>query len=289
MTITQSQQTTKCLCKNPKIVTTFEESEMVCKNCGVVFGFDEQQNNASVIPPYHITNTPKISLYMKNQKGSNPYDAKKITRYKKLSVVDNTTSDLALFSAICDKLSLPSHITEHCWRLYKKLKQYGTLTRAKAACLAIYLVCRKNATPYDEQKIRDTVCQTFGVKKAPIFKSVIFKLSKLGIILDEDRSENEKNRKKTDVMIGHLYQSVANDPVSKRQFYLNSLLSQAQKDLNLPDITTLKQLTLQYYDKILTDSSFDRNSHNAFVKNTDYSTIAKRAVSLALQRCGMVH
>jgi hypothetical protein len=268
-----------------------EENEIVCKNCGVVFGFDET-NSANTIPLQHLTNAPKINLYMKNQNGSNPYDAKKITKYKKLHVSDNTSSDLALFSAICDKLSLSSHVSEHCWRLYKKLKQYDTITRAKAACLAIYLVCRKNSIPYDEQQIRDAVCQTFGVKNAPIFKSIIFKLSKLGIILDtedEDKTQHNNNS----VTIASLYRSVANDSASKRQFYLNSLLSQTQKDLNLPDITILKNLTLQYYDKILlNDDSFDilnKNENHSIVKNTNYKTLAKRAVSLALQRCGLVH
>ena len=285
---TQSQN--NCLCNDPILVTTIEENEIVCKNCGVVYGFDET-NSTNTIPRQHLTNTPKINLYMKNQNGGNPYDTKKITKYKKLNVSDNTSSDLALFSAICDKLSLSSHVSEHCWRLYKKLKQYDTITRAKAACLSVYLVCRKNSIPYDEQQIRDAVCQTFGVKNAPIFKSVIFKLSKLGIILDAN-DENQYNNNNS-VTIASLYQSVANDPKSKKQFYLNSLLSQAQRDLGLPDITILKNLALQYYDKILlSDSSFDtlnKNENPSMVKNTDYHTLAKRAVSLALQRCGMIH
>lgn len=278
----------KCLCQNPTLVTTMEENEIVCKNCGVVLGFDEL-NSADTIPYHQMINTSKINLYMRNQKGSNPHDVKKIIKYKKLNVLDNTSSDLALFSAICDKLSLSSHVSEHCWRLYKKLKQYDTITRAKAACLAIYLVCRKHSIPYDEQQIRDAVCQTFGVKNAPVFKSIIFKLSKLGIILDTDVKHQDNN---SDV-IASLYNSVANDSKSKRQFYLNSLLSKTQKDLNLPDITILKHLTLQYYDKILlSDHSFDtlnKNENYSIVKNTDYNTLAKRAVSLALQRCGLIH
>ena len=282
------QYQNKCLCKNPILVTTMEENEIVCKNCGVVFGFDEV-NSTNVLPYNQMINTPKLSLYLKNQKGSNPHDTKTITQYKKLNVLDNTSSDLALFSAICDKLSLSSHVSEHCWRLYKKLKRYNTITRAKAACLAIYLACRKESIPYDEQQIRDAVCQTFGVKNAPVFKSIIFKLSKLGIILDSD----DKHQDNDSGVIASLYQSVANDSKSKREFYLNSLLSKAQKDLNLPDITILKHLTLQYYDKILlTDSSCDilnKNENHNIVKNTDYNTLAKRAVSLALQRCGMIH
>ena len=287
--MTDAHLENKCFCKNSTLVTTVEENEIVCKNCGVVFGFDEQQNATNTIPSHHNTNTPRISLYMKNQKGSNPNDAKTITRYKKLNVSDNTSSELALFSAICDKLSLSSYVSEYCWRLYKKLKQYDTMTRAKAACLAIYLVCRKNSIPYDEQQIRDSVCQTFGVKNAPVFKSIIFKLSKLGIFLDA----NEKNQDTNSDVIASLYRAVANDSKSKRQFYLNSLLSNAQKDLNLPDITILKHLALQYYDKILpSETSFgslNKNESYKIVKNTDYNALAKRAISLALQRCGLIH
>ena len=288
--MTTAQPQKNCLCNVPILVTTMEENEIVCKNCGVVFGFDET-NSANTIPLQHMTTAPKINLYMKNQNGSNPHDARKITKYKKLHVSDNISSDLALFSAICDKLSLPSYVSEHCWRLYKKLKQYDTITRAKAACLAIYLVCRKNSIPYDEQQIRDAVCQTFGVKNAPIFKSIIFKLSKLGIILDTDDGNQHNNN--NSVTIASLYRSVANDSTSKRQFYLNSLLSQAQRDLDLPDITILKNLALQYYDKILlNDDSFaslNKNENHSIVKNTDYNALAKRAVSLALQRCGLIH
>ena len=70
----------KCLCQNPTLVTTMEENEIVCKNCGVVLGFDEL-NSADTIPYHQMINTSKINLYMRNQKGSNPHDVKKIIKY----------------------------------------------------------------------------------------------------------------------------------------------------------------------------------------------------------------
>ena len=256
-----------CFCKKPSLLTTPKENELVCKNCGVTFGYDSEYN-INTIPSYHITKSSKINLFQRKQNGSLPHDHKQIIRYKKLRISDN--SDLACFSTICDKLELPTTISEQCHRLYLKLKkQYPKFTRAKSISLSLYLVCRKNTIPYDEQNLREIVCQTLGVKNAPKFKSVIFKINKN---LQVDLGVNEDK-------ISHFYSSTSAE--SKKKFYLNLHISEAQKTLNLADVSDLKRLTLQYYNDL---GSFYVNDNSKHVKS-DYNTKAKRAVSLALQRC----
>ena len=262
--------TQSCLCQKPSFLTTPKENEIVCKKCGVTFGYDENYSIENIIPSYHITKSSKINLFQRKQNGSSPSDYKQIIKYKKLQVSDS--SDLAYFSTICDKLELSTTISEQCYRLYQKLKdQYPKFTRAKSICLSIYLTCRKNTIPYNEQNLRRVVCQTLGVKNAPKFKSVIFKINKN---LRSNLGINEGE-------ISHFYSSTSE---SKEKFYLNLHISEAQKRLKLVDVLDLKRLTLQYYDDL---SRFYANDDSKHVQ-PDYNTKAKRAVSLALQRCVIV-
>ena len=254
-----------CLCQNkrPELVTTVEESEIVCRNCGVVFGFDEDENS-NTIPYYHIIKS-RINLYQKRQKGGNPQDIKKITHISNLSLEKNNNSDILSFADICDKLKLSDITSENCWKSYYALKrQTSKFTRAKAMCLAIYQICRDNCIPFDEDKIRDIVCQSLGVKKAPMLKSIIFKVGK---------------------------EKFQTEPNNREAFYLNLHLSQAQKDHNIEDITILRRTAVRYYETIVNPPSSSSSKNNGLSlvmrnnNNSDYNTMAKRAVTLAIQRC----
>lgn len=257
-----------CLCQNkiPKLVTTVEENEIVCRNCGVVFGFDEEENSNNTIPYQHITKS-KINLYQKRQTGGNPHDVKNIIHIPNLRLEKNNNSDIIAFADICDKLRLSDITAENCWKSYCTLKRKKEkFTRAKAMCLAIYQTCRNSGVPFDEDKIRDVVCQSLGVKKAPMLKSIIFK------------TEKEKCH---------------TQPSNRETFYLNLHLSQAQRDHRIQDITNLRRVALRYYENIVNPSSSIslknnrlsspmRNTNN---NNSDYNTLTKRAVKLAIQRC----
>ena len=258
----QSSQDT-CLCQNktPELVTTVKENEIVCSNCGMVFGFNED-DNSNTIPYYHTTKS-KINLYQKRQKGGNPHDAKKIQHLSNLRL-ENNNSDIISFADICDKLKLSDITSEICWKSYCTLKkQTSKFTRAKAMCLVIYQTCRENRIPFDEGMVQDIVCQSLGVKKAPKLKSVIFK-------------------------IGPTNKTTENN--NKRQFYLNQHLSQAQKRHELADITSLQHLAVQYYENFMS-SRLNKNKESSSMNNnhtdtiTDYNILAKRAVLLAIQRC----
>ena len=236
----QSSLQDTCLCQNkiPKLVTTVEESEIVCRNCGVVFGFDEEENS-NTIPYQHITKS-KINLYQKRQTGGNPHDVKKITHVSNLRLEKNNNSDIIPFADICDKLKLSDVISENCWKSYCTLKkQTGKFTRAKAMCLTIYQTCRESKIPFDEERVQDVVCQSLGVKNAPRLKSVIFKT-------EPTRNNNHGNID------------------TKRLFYLNQHLSQAQKKYDLADITNLQHLAISYYENFI---GLNGNQHHVLMKN----------------------
>jgi hypothetical protein len=255
-----------CLCQNkrPELVTTVEESEIVCRNCGAVFGFDEDENS-NTIPYQHITKS-KINLYQKRQKGGNPHDVKNITHIPNLRLEKNNNSDIIPFADICNKLKLSDITSEKCWKSYCALKrQTSKFTRAKAMCLVIYQTCRDSCIPFDENKIRDIVCQSLGVKNAPMLKNIIFKTRK-------EQFHTESNNREI--------------------FYLNLHLSQAQRDHDLEDITVLRRIAARYYETIANPPSLLslKNTRLPFVmknnsNNSDYNTLAKRAVTLAIQRC----
>jgi len=255
-----------CLCQNKRseLVTTVEESEIVCRNCGVVFGFDEDEN-IDIIPYQHITKS-KINLYQKRQKGGNPHDVKSITQIPNLRLEKNNNSDIIPFADICDKLKLSDITSENCWKSYCTLKrQTSKFTRAKAMCLVIYQTCRDRRIPFDEDKIRDVVCQSLGVKNAPMLKSIIFKTEK-------EKCHAESN--------------------GREAFYLNLHLSQAQRDHDIEDITVLRRIAARYYETIANplSSLCLKNNELSFVmrnnnNNSDYNILAKRAVTLAIQRC----
>ena len=255
-----------CLCQNKRseLVTTVEESEIVCRNCGVVFGFDEDEN-IDTIPYQHITKS-KINLYQKRQKGGNPHDVKNITQISNLRLEKNNNSDIIPFADICDKLKLSDITSENCWKSYCTLKrQTSKFTRAKAMCLVIYQTCKDRCIPFDEDKIRDVVCQSLGVKNAPMLKSIIFKTEK-------EKCHAESN--------------------GREAFYLNLHLSQAQRDHDIEDITVLRRIATRYYETIANplSSLSSQNNGLSFVmrnnsNNSDCNILAKRAVTLAIQRC----
>ena len=127
-------------------------------------------------------------------------------------------------------------------------------------CLAIYQTCRYSCIPFDENKTRDIVCQSLGVKKAPMLKNIIFKAGK-------EKCHTEPNNRET--------------------FYLNLHLSQAQKFHDIEDVTTLRRIAVRYHENLTNPSSshFYNDDLSLVMKNTDYNTLAKRAVKLAVQRC----
>ena len=261
----QLQDTCLCQNKTPQLVTTIKESEIVCRNCGVVFGFDENENS-NTIPYQHITKS-RINLYQKRQTSGNPHDVKNITHIPNLRLEKNNNSDIIPFADICDKLKLSDTTSENCWKSYCTLKKHTSkLTRAKAMCLAIYQTCRDSSIPFDEDNIRDIVCQSLGVKKAPMLKNLIFKIGK-------EKFHTEQNNKET--------------------FYLNLHLSQAQRDHDIDDISILRRITARYYETLVnspTSSSFFKNNELSLVmknngNNPDLNIMAKRAVTLAIQRC----
>ncbi len=249
----------KCFCGKPKLLTIPPENEIICKNCGVTFGFDEYYDTENTIPFYHVTKS-SLNISQSRQTGSNPYDVKRMTYIKNLRVEKNNSTDVASIADVCNKLKLPNTIAEECWKLYQSIRKNNSrFTRSKSICMAIYQTCQNHKIPYDEKSVQDIVCQSLGVKNAPKLKSVIFKIHNNHSILKYD---------------------------SKREFYLNQHLSQAQNRHKLQDITTLQHLATQYYENFTSICRLNNNNNSMLMNNqADHNTLAKRAVSLAILRC----
>ncbi len=260
MSYTIQIQKTVCFCRKPTLLTIPPENEIICKNCGVTFGFDEYYDTENTIPFYQISKS-NLNISQSRQTGSNPYDVKGFTQIKNLRIENNNSADIASIADICNKLKLPNTISEECWQLYNSTrKKNHRFTRAKSICMAIYQTCQNHKIPYDEKSVQNIVCQSLGVKNAPKFKSVIFKVR-----------NHQSNSKKY---------------ASKREFYLNQHISQAQNRHKLQDITTLQQLSIQYYENFASIFRLNNNGNSMLMSNqADHNTLAKRAVSLAILRC----
>ena len=260
--ISQVQLNNRCFCKKPNLITTSIDGEIICKNCGVVMGYDEYYDIKNRIDIEHLSKT-QLDICQQRQLGTDYHNLKDFIISKNLKLEKNN-SCIAEFTDVCKKLHLPNFVAEDAWQLFSKLKKQkkndDSFTRAKLVCIAIYQTCQNHSIPYDELMVQEIVKKSLNVKNAPKLQNIVFKR-----------------------------QSFHNDDtsVSKERFYLNLHISRAQKDHKIEDITILKRIAVRYYHNSFTNNSaLNNNETSLFMKNnTDYNILAKRAVNLALQRC----
>lgn len=250
----------KCFCKEkPNLITTLIDGEIICKNCGVTFGYDQCSNLKNTISTDHLSKT-KLDICQQRQLGTDYRNLQDLTISKNLKLEKNN-SCIAEFTDVCKKLHLPNFISEDAWQLFCKLKKQkkinDSFTRAKLVCITIYQTCQNHYIPYDELMVQEIVKKSLNVKNAPKLQNMIFK--------------------------GQAQKLFENDS-SKKKFYLNLHVSQAQKQYNISDITQLQRLSFQYCD-------FDVKRRLGLNKKQtsnimlDYNTLSKRAVNKALLRC----
>ncbi|WP_420544469.1 hypothetical protein [Nitrosopumilus sp.] len=233
-----------CYCAKPEIVFLPFEDETVCKICGVVLENEETsfQDIENTIP-YEMLCKTNLNLHQRKQVGGDPHDEQKITSSK--FHTHESDQNLLAFSDVCRKLSLNSTISEDCWVAFTHDK--SSLTKAKKMCHAIYQTLQNRAIPYEEKSVQEIVCSSLGVKKASDQKGIIFK----GDCIPAFDSQE-----------------------TKRRFYLNLFVQQAQKEYNISDVSTLRKNSEKYLDVLM--ESFP---------NTDYKTLTKKATGMAILRC----
>jgi len=270
----QTIQTTNnklCDCKKPNVITTPIEGEIICKDCGVVMGYDEFHDMKNRIDVEHLSKT-SLDIFQQRQLGTYPNDSRDIVSTKNLKLEKNN-SGIVEFSDVCKKLYLPNFIAEDAWRLYHKLKSKkktdDSFTRAKFVCIAIYQTCQNHSVPYDEIMVQEIVKKSLHVKNAPKMQNIVFKESTQ---FDYNSSSN----------------GLSNE-FSKKGFYLNLHVSQAQKEHNIFDVSQLKRLSFQYFEFDLMKKKRRLNPNQSYKYDSmmiiDQNSIAKRAVSKALLRC----
>lgn len=254
----------KCFCKDkPHLITTLIDGEIICKNCGVTFGYDQYYNLKNTITADHISKT-QLDICQQRQLGTDYHNLKDFITSKNLRLEKNN-SCIGEFTDVCKKLHLPNFVAEDAWRLFCKLKRQkkndDSCTRSKLVCIAIYQTCQNHSIPYDELMVQEIVKKSLNVKNAPKLQNVVFK----------------KHAQK-------MSQNNDNNSVSKERFYLNLHISQAQKDHDILDISQLQQLSFQYYDFDVKKRCCLNKKQTSHIM-IDYNIVSKRAVSKALLRC----
>ena len=255
-----------CDCKKPNVITTPIEGEIICKDCGVVMGYDEFHDLKNRIDVEHLSRTT-LDIFQQRQLGTHPNDSRDVVSTKNLKLEKNN-SGIVEFSDVCKKMHLPNFIAEDAWRLYRRLKSNKTTddscTRAKFVCIAIYQTCQSYSVPYDEIMVQEIVKKSLHVKNAPKMQSIAFKKPTQ---FAYDESSN----------------------VAKKRFYLNLHVSQAQKEHNIFDISQLKRLSFQYFEFDMMKKKRKLNPNQPYQYDSmtviDQNSIAKRAVNKALLRC----
>ena len=215
------------------------------KVCGVVLEHDEtsfQQDIENTIPHEMLCKT-NLNLHQRKQVGGDPHDEQKITSSK--FHTHESDQNLLVFSDVCRKLSLNNTVSEDCWFAFTHDK--SSLTKAKKMCHAIFQTLQNKAIPYDEKSVQGIVCSSLGVKKASDQRGIIFK--------GDCTPAFESNE-------------------TKRRFYLNLFVQQAQKEFNISDVSTLRKNSEKYLDVLIRQ-----------FPNTDYKTLTKKATSMARLRC----
>ena len=248
----------KCFCAKPEFVFLSLENETVCKKCGTVFENDDYSELSfseieQTVPQEMLCKT-NLNLHQRKQVGGDPHDEQKIIALSSSSAKFNTRrhnyhietdQNLLVFSDVCRKLSLNSTVSEDCWFAFTHDK--SNLTKAKKMCHAIFQTLQNKAIPYDEKLVQGIVCSSLGVKKASDQRGIIFKGD-----------------------YTHAFES--NE--TKRRFYLNLFVQQAQKEWNISDVSIFRKNSEKYLDVLIRQ-----------FPNTDYKTLTKKATSMARLRC----
>ena len=232
-----------CYCSKPEIVFLPFENETVCKICGVVLENEEIFQNIENTIPYEMLCKTNLNLHQRKQVGGDPHDEQKITSSK--FHTHESDQNLLVFSDVCRKLSLNNTVSEDCWSAFTHDK--SSLTKAKKMCHAIYQALQNRAIPYDEKTVQEIVCSSLGVKNASDKKGIIFKT---GFLPAFDSKE------------------------TKRRFYLNLFVQQAQKEYNISDVSMFRKNSEKYLDVLIRQ-----------FPNTDYKTLTKKATNMARLRC----
>jgi len=232
-----------CYCAKPEIVFLPSENETVCNNCGVVLENEENFQNIENAIPYEMLCKTNLNLHQRKQVGGDPHDEQKITSSKLHT--QESDQNLLVFSDICRKLSLNSTVSEDCWTAFSH--DNSNLTKAKKMCHAIFQTLQNKAIPYEEKSVQEIVCSSLGVKKASDQRGIIFK----GDCIPAFDSKE-----------------------TKRRFYLNLFVQQAQKQCNISDVSIFKKNLEKYLEVLII--SFPK---------TDYKTLTKKATNMAKLRC----
>jgi len=232
-----------CYCTKPEIVFLPFENETVCKSCGVVLENETFQQEIENTIPYEMLCKTNLNLHQRKQVGGDPNDEQKIVSSK--FHTHESDQNLLVFSDICRKLSLNSTISEDCWQVFSHDK--SSLTKAKKMCHAIYQTLQNMAIPYDEKSVQDIVCSSLSVKSASDQKGIIFKTG---------------------------FSPAFDSKETKRRFYLNLFVQQAQKEHDISDVSTLRKNSQVYLDDLI-----------GMFPKSDYRTMAKKATEMAIMRC----
>ncbi|MGI9565580.1 MAG: hypothetical protein ACR2LL_01025 [Nitrosopumilus sp.] len=167
----------KCFCDKPNLITTPIDGKIICKDCGVTFGFDEYYNLKNTITADHLSKT-QLDICQQRQLGTDYHNLKDFIISKNLKLEKNN-SCIAEFTDVCKKLHLPNFVAEDTWQLFCKLKKQkkndDSFTRAKLVCIVIYQTCQNHSIPYDELMVQEIVKKSLNVKNAPKLQNIVFK------------------------------------------------------------------------------------------------------------------
>ncbi|MEM1950844.1 MAG: hypothetical protein QXE95_00085 [Candidatus Nitrosocaldus sp.] len=151
----------KCpLCKGNVLHAV--DGEVICSRCGAVLGYSNDgmiQYRRSIEP----------NLYNAIHIGSEAdLDGSRYIRYN-----NNRNEQLSLFSNLCERLSLPWHITLECWLYYSKLLKCVKMGSAELAMLVVYTICNKYSLQKGQEEISDAVAVVYARRYLPTIQRIL--------------------------------------------------------------------------------------------------------------------
>jgi len=228
-------------CSSPSNLITDNTGEIFCKQCGIVQGREHIQESQK---------SSTLNLYLETELGGPARELNVLN--PKIHIY---SSDVSPFSNICGKLVIPQFIRKDIWRTYKVLRKETNLTKAKASCLAIFYICRKNKFPLIETEVMQLIRLNFNVKNVPNFLNVVSEANSFicdGVpILEKIGINTNKNH--------------------SAEFYLNSALSGIKNDFTENQFANIRKFAIKVFPTLKGNSD----------------TNAKKAISIAKKRIGL--
>lgn len=170
--------------------------EIICTGCGIILESRVHATQDNLDNDRILANwAERPTLFLSKMLGGKEEDERKVSKTRISS--RKTQNELSVFSNVCQKLGLPTFVSEDAWNCYSKLRRelkgkYSGFTRAELAWYAIH----ESFKIHGHSRVKDELlCSTVTYQfKSEIRKSSLHVLARI-------KTDRVKNRSFSDLSL----------------------------------------------------------------------------------------